>query len=103
MSFYEGIVLPRAEREIEDAYRWLVKHAPSVADEWMDGLLAAVDTLEEMPARCPLAPEAQFFKEEVRHLLYDAYRLIFVIDERHVRILSVRHASRQPMKRRPRT
>lgn len=101
MSSYEVITQPRAERDIEAAYRWMLKHAPSVADEWYDDVAAAIESLEEMPERCSLAPEAKFFKQEVRHLLLGNYRILFTIDERHVRVITVRHASRKPLRRPP--
>lgn len=101
MKYYEVIVQPRAEKDIEAVYRRLAKRSPSAAEVWMEGVLAALDSLEEMPARCPLAPEAAFFKREVRHLLYRQYRLLFVIEERHVRVITVRHASRKPLRRPP--
>ena len=102
MTYYDVITQPRAERDIEAAYRWLAEQAPAAANEWFDGISDALDSLGEMPERCPIAPEAKHFKQEVRHLLFGAYRIIFAVEERHVRVITVRHASRKPLRRPPR-
>jgi len=101
VTFYDVITLPRAERDIEAAYGWMMNHAPSVADAWYDDVFAAIDSLGEMPQRCPLAPEAKYFKQEVRHLILGAYRILFTVDERNVRVMTIRHVSRKPLKRPP--
>lgn len=102
MKAYEVITQPRAERDIEAAYHWLRTRAPTVADEWFEEMAAAILSLEEMPERCPVAPEARFFNREVRHLVQGRYRIIFTVDERHVRVITVRHAARKPLRRLPR-
>ena len=52
---------------------------------WYHGLEKAIYTLERLPRRCPLAPEAKKIKRPVRHLLYgrkpNVYRVLYEIDE----------------------
>lgn len=38
-----------------------------VAQRWWHGLLDAIDSLEEMPERCPPIPEIDEFAEKLRH------------------------------------
>lgn len=70
------------------------------AEKWLVRLFAAIDTLEEAPARCPVIPEAAELGFPARHLLYGrgsgVYRIIFHIreEEQHVRILRIWHSSR---------
>ena len=70
------------------------------AERWLVRLFQAILSLEEMPARCAVIPEANELGFITRHLLYGTgkgiYRIIFHIreDERHVRVLRIWHASR---------
>ena len=56
--------------------------------------------MEEIPARCPVIPEAKELGYPARHLLYGkrkgVYRIIFRIreEEQHVHVLRIWHASR---------
>lgn len=102
MTSYGVIVQPRAERDIEQAYHYLLSHAPATADRWLNGILEAILSLEEMPSRCAVAPESAHVSRVVRHLIHDDYRIIFLVQERHVRVLTVRHSARKPLRRLPR-
>lgn len=102
MTSYGVIVQPRAERDIEQAYQYLLAHAPATADRWLNGILGAILSLEEMPSRCAVAPEAAHVSRVVRHLVHDDHRIIFLVQERHVRVLTVRHSARKPLRRLPR-
>jgi plasmid stabilization system protein ParE len=102
----------RARGEIERAYEGLRDAAGvRVADEWQDGLVAALRTLSTFPQRCPLIPEAGEFTREVRHLLYrrprsgrssPVHRLLYFIQEDEqdaprVFIVHVRHGAAAPL------
>ncbi len=99
MTDYEVIVQPRAEREIRQAYDYLAITAPAAAERWLNGISKAILSLEEMPQRCALAPESAYFKRQLRHLIHDHHRIIFVVTGRHVRVLTVRHLARRPLRR----
>ncbi len=70
------------------------------AEKWLVRLFAAILSLDNMPVRCPLIPEAAELGFPARQLLYGkgrgVYRIIFHIreEERHVRILRIWHSSR---------
>jgi plasmid stabilization system protein ParE len=63
-------------------------------------LFQAILSLDEMPVRCPVIPEAGELGYPARHLLFGkgngVYRIIFHVreEERHVRVLRIWHASR---------
>jgi plasmid stabilization system protein ParE len=98
---YTVLIQPRAERDIEEAYRWRREQAPAAANRWLTGLRQKIATLATDPARCSLADESDAFGEEVRQLLYGkrrgVYRVLFVIREDTVRVLAVRHSARGPL------
>jgi plasmid stabilization system protein ParE len=88
--------------EIDEAYQWDAERSPEAAQRWYRGLRSAIETLADFPQRCGLAPENDFFPEEIRQLLYgrrQIYRILFEIREMEqiVFILHVRHGARAPL------
>lgn len=71
------------------------------AKQWYKGLLKAIESLSEMPKRCPLARENEYFSQEIRQLLYgrgrNIYRILFTVIENQgvVRILHIRYGAQQ--------
>jgi plasmid stabilization system protein ParE len=67
---------------------------------WLTRLFAAISSLDNLPTRCSVIPEANELGCPVRHLLFGkgngVYRIIFDVleDERQVRVLRIWHASR---------
>jgi plasmid stabilization system protein ParE len=94
---YSVIVMPSAQDDLDKAYAWLVLRKPQHASTWYNGLLDCLYSLEESPARCPVAPESQDSPDEIRQMLYGdkrhAYRILFSIDGDHVLVLHIRHGA----------
>ncbi len=93
-----------AEAEADNAFLQLAQATSSAkANQWYSGLLRAIESLSQMPKRCPLARENEYFSQEIRQLLYgrghNSYRVLFTVLEGQtistVRILHIRHASQQ--------
>lgn len=61
----------------------------------------SIATLQENPLRCSLARENDDFTEKIRQLIYgkgrNRYRIIFMIENNLVYILSVRHSSKSSL------
>jgi plasmid stabilization system protein ParE len=95
---YEVVVMPEAQKEMERAYEWLAARTPQHAPEWYNGLLDALYSLEDLPARCPLAQESRHTGGNVRQLLYGdrrhAYRILFEIVGNEVHVHEIRHGAR---------
>lgn len=76
-------------------------YSPRQARNWLEGLYKAIQSLEQMPLRCSLAFEDNFFEEEIRQLIYgkgkNTYRILFTITQKTVHIIFVRHAAQQPL------
>jgi plasmid stabilization system protein ParE len=93
------ILSPTAERELDEAYHWLLAQTPQHGPLWYNGLLDAILGLETSPARHPLARLRKKSVEPIRQLLYGdkhhAYRILFIIRENTVLILHIRHAARR--------
>jgi plasmid stabilization system protein ParE len=94
MSF--RIVLEKqADAEIEDSYRWMTQEiSPEKATLWYFDIIERIQTLQNNPRRCPLAPENDLFPDEVRQLLFQQYRILFTIQDEEVHVLRVWHGRR---------
>jgi plasmid stabilization system protein ParE len=99
MTKYQVIIQPPAEADMEAAYQWIAKSAPMTAAKWYNACIDAMRSLETLPRRCPLAPEAGAFRCEIRQLIYASHRILFTIQDKKVHILHVRHAARRHMAR----
>lgn len=95
-----------AEAQADSAFLRLSQVTSSTkASQWYAGFLQAFESLSEMPKRCSLARENQYFSLEIRQLLYgrgrNSYRILFTIVEGKevstVRILHIRHATQQTL------
>ena len=105
MSYYVE-VSSTAEAEADSTFLRLSQvTSPEKARQWYEGLLKAIESLSEMPKRCPLARENESFSKEIRQLLYgrgrNSHRILFTIIESDevatVRILHIRHAAQQTL------
>ncbi|NJL11475.1 MAG: type II toxin-antitoxin system RelE/ParE family toxin [Calothrix sp. SM1_7_51] len=94
-------ILPVAEAQIEQAYRWYQERNPEFADRWFRGLMNTIATLQDKPLRCSLAIENEIFSEDVRQLLYgkskNIYEVFFAMRGTKVYILHVRHSAQAPL------
>ncbi|MBE9017475.1 type II toxin-antitoxin system RelE/ParE family toxin [Chroococcidiopsidales cyanobacterium LEGE 13417] len=95
-----------AEGEVDSAFLRISQIASfEKARQWYEGLLRAIESLSQMPKRCPLAREDRYFSQEIRQLIYgkgrNSYRILFTIIENNevatVRILHIRHAAQQTL------
>jgi plasmid stabilization system protein ParE len=89
----------RALAEIDQALGWLSERSPEAAARWHRRLLADIDSLQDHPERCPLAPEDEWYEGgELLQLLSGrrtgVYRILFEVRGRTVFILRVRHSAR---------
>jgi plasmid stabilization system protein ParE len=101
---YRVDISPSALKDAEEVYLWMREQSPSRANAWFVGLIDAIFSLENFPARCPLAPESENIGKEIRQLLYgkrgQIYRIIFGIvrdeatGEEIVRVYRVWHGAR---------
>jgi len=70
----------------------------TAAEQWWNGMVDHIFSLEMLPRRCSIIPEQKYFEQEMRHLIYASHRIIFCIDESTVTILRIYHGARKPLK-----
>jgi plasmid stabilization system protein ParE len=94
---YQVIVTPEAQEGILEAFEYIRERAPLNAARWLQALYAEIDTLEKFPERCAQARECAYLDEDLRQLVFQAYRVVFRVKkgEKRVYVLQVRHAKRR--------
>jgi plasmid stabilization system protein ParE len=99
---YRVIITPEAETDLRTSYRYIRSQAPVAAREWIRRARQCAKTLAHHPERCPFAPESTSFGKPIRELFFGmgnrgTYRLLFIVLERSVYVLHVRHGSMLPL------
>jgi toxin ParE1/3/4 len=95
---YRVEITEKAQEEVREAVRWIAQYSPEKAALWHFELLEKVDSLENFPARCPLAPESKIHGKEIQHLIFGKYRILFIIEDETVYVLRVRHQAQDTLK-----
>jgi len=92
MKKYSIILHPDAEADINSSYQWGRKvWGEKQAKAWAQELRRAIKLrLTSLPLSCPLAPESDDLGLEVRQLIAQRYRVLFIVEKKTVTILHVR-------------
>jgi plasmid stabilization system protein ParE len=70
MAFHVEIS-PRAFNDLDEIAVYIQQPSSfEQAEEWFNGIIAAIRTLEQMPSRCRVADESEKLGQEVRLLLH---------------------------------
>ena len=99
---YHVIITPAAESDLRSAYRYIRSQSPRAARDWMRRARQCAKSLARRPERCPLAPESASFDQPIRELFFGSgnrgtYRFLFVVLDKWVYVLHVRHGSMLPL------
>jgi plasmid stabilization system protein ParE len=99
---YRVVITIEAETDLRAAYRYIRSYAPDAARNWIRRARQSARSLARRPERCPLAPESASFDQPIRELLFGTgnrgtYRFLFVLIDRSVYVVHVRHGSMLPL------
>jgi hypothetical protein len=93
-----------AYADLDRLMAWLQERSSSeAADRLSARFYEAWDCLESRPFSCGLAYESRYFREEIRHLLFEVwkgkpYRALFIMQADRVKILCIRAPGEKPVK-----
>jgi plasmid stabilization system protein ParE len=100
-------VAPRAFDDLDEIAGYIRRNGSfRQAEDWFNGIIDAIQTLEVMPSRCPIANESEDVGQQVRVLLYGKrnrrYKVYYAIQGRGrtagtVRVFHVRHRARKAL------
>ena len=82
-----------AEADLDDLYDYIARDVPYYAEQFVDRLIEAVGALQDHPRLGRRVPEAED-RQDVRELLFQGYRVIYLVGPEQVYILTVVHGSR---------
>lgn len=100
---YEVVVTEEAEQDTHLIYQWWRDHrSPEQAAKWFEKILTAFQSLQQIPERCQIAPEAQKTGRNIRQLLFTigqrkTHRILFLVESQKVSILRVRHVAQESL------
>jgi addiction module RelE/StbE family toxin len=82
-----------AEADLDDIYDYIARDVPYYAELFVDQLIEAADKLQDHPRMGRKVPEADS-RDDVRELIAQGYRIIYVLQGEQLQILTVVHGSR---------
>ncbi len=82
-----------AEADLDDIYDYIARDVPYYAELFVDKLIETTDKLEDQPRLGRMVPEADD-RDDVRELILQGYRIIYLLQEEQLLILTVIHGSR---------
>ena len=98
---YRVRIAASAVADIDAAADYIAQFSQAASERWYRGVYERIASLSESPRRCAIAPEAERFGMELRHLMYgrrrNAYRFA-VAEPNQVRVLYVRHGRRDAVR-----
>ncbi|MFT5419362.1 MAG: toxin ParE1/3/4 [Candidatus Endobugula sp.] len=97
MKKYRTDIKPTAEDDLARRYVQIEKESPQNAVKWYLGIIEAIEKLDELAERCPIAPEDSDIQKGIRHLIIGGYRVLYIVDHETVQVLHVRHSRHHRM------
>jgi addiction module RelE/StbE family toxin len=81
-----------AELDLGDIYAYIARDVPIYAEQLIDRIIETVYLLHEQPLMGREVPEAE--REDVRELIFQNYRIIYLVKDDYLYIVAVIHGSR---------
>ncbi len=91
MKKYRINIKPTAEADLEKRYLQIAEESPQNAVQWYLGIIEAIEKLDSLAERCPIAPEDVDIQRGIRHLILGHYRVLYTINNDVIEVLHVRH------------
>lgn len=90
-----------AELDLGDIYAYIARDVPIYAEQLIDRIINVTFLLQEQPFMGRIVPEAE--RDDVRELIFQNYRIIYLVKPGYLYIVAVVHGSRdlERMERKP--
>ena len=95
MNRYHINIKLTAENDLENRYVQIAEDSPQNALNWYLSIVGAIEKLDTMAKRCPIASENEDIRLGIRHLIIGSYRVLYKIDGDMVNVLHVRHSAKK--------
>ncbi len=87
-------VLRRAQRDLQQIYEYVAREAPLRSDSFIDGLVDAIESLDELSERGASPRDSLLRQRGYRHLEHREYLIFYKVLQRQVRVYRIVHAKR---------
>ena len=91
MKKYRIDIKLTAENDLIRRYQQIAEDSPQNAVNWYLRIIDAIEKLDILAERCPIAPEDADIQKGIRHLVIGDYRALYLINNDMVEVLHVRH------------
>ena len=91
MRTYRIEIKPTAENDLLTRYKQIADDSQTNALNWYFQIIEAIEKLEILAERCPIAPEDTDINQGIRHLIIGDYRALYRINGGVVEVLHIRH------------
>ncbi len=81
-----------AELDLGDIYAYIARDVPVYAEQFIDRIIETTFLLHEQPLMGREVPEAE--RDDVRELIFQSYRIIYLVKTDYLYIVAVIHGSR---------
>jgi len=88
---YRIEITSTAEHDLVKRYQQIAEESPQNAVNWYLQTIEAIEKLDVLAERCPIAPEDLDIQKGIRHLVIGDYRALYLINGDVVEVLHVRH------------
>jgi addiction module RelE/StbE family toxin len=82
-----------AQADLDNIYAYIARDVPYYAAMFIDRLIHATDRLVDNPHVGRKVPECGY-REDIRELILQRYRIIYLISDDTIQILTIIHGSR---------
>jgi len=89
----------RARTDLHDLQTYIAKDSPYYARRFVGKVIASIETLANHPQIGRRVPEAN--RDDVRELVFQGYRIIYLTRPDHLYVITVVHGSRDLVGRQP--
>ena len=86
------IISDSAKDDLKDIKNYISRNSPEYADLLLSRIFEGIENLKLFPMMGRVVPE--FNKKEIRELICQSYRIIYVVSQNRVEIISIVHGAR---------
>ena len=91
---YRLEITASAQRDVEATHDFIARDKPKAAAKWVRAFDQRARSLQQVPLRCEVIPEAEEIGFDYRHLIWGNYRIIYKVVGNAVIIMRVFHGAR---------
>ncbi|HHX62272.1 MAG TPA: type II toxin-antitoxin system RelE/ParE family toxin [Epulopiscium sp.] len=95
MAIYKVRIYPTAQNDFKEIIEYLNTLSPQAAIKYYDLMVEKINSLSEMPERCPRAKDSQLRIRGYRTLIIENYIVFYVIKDDTVKIHRILYGRRQ--------